>query len=168
MADEVLGIDASGYEVLTKAVSELLNRYPGLDGRVVSFEELGDTYGIAFSADSGALILNEQEDILGNVKQRCSFPFIVVYRSASTRASQKLYIQTFLDSLGKWICGEPAVVDDVEYRLLAFPELADGREIKKITRQNSYGAEPTEKGIQDWLMPVVVEYENNFTRVIGD
>jgi len=167
MADPI-GVDASGYEVLTKAVSELLNRFPGLEGRVVSFEELPDTYGIAFSASSGALIISEQEDILGNVHQKCNFPFIVVYRSASTRADQKVRIQTFLDSLGKWICGEPAVVGDTEYRLLAFPELASGRKITKITRSNSYGTDPSEKGIQDWLMPVVVEYDNDFIRVIGE
>lgn len=163
MADPI-GVDATGYEVLTKAVSELLNQYPGLNGRIVSFEELSDTYGIAFSASSGALILSEIEDILGNVSQRCSFPFIVVYRASTTRAEQKVKVQTFLDSLGKWICGEPAIVGDTEYKLLSYPDLAQGRKIKRVTRSNSYGAEPTEKGIQDWLMPVVVEYTNEFQR----
>lgn len=163
-----IGVDASGYEVLTKAVSELLNRYPGLDGRIVSFEELSDTYGIAFSASSGALIISETEDILGNVHQVCNFPFLVIYRSSSTRAAQKVNVQTFLDSLGKWLCGEPAIVGDTEFRLLAYPELAAGRKIRKITRSNSYGVDPTEKGVQDWLMPVEVEYDNDFIRMIGD
>lgn len=160
-----IGVDASGYEVLTKAVSELLNRFPGLDGRIISFEELPESYGIAFSASSGALIMTEREDILGTVHQTCSFPFYVVYRSASTRADQKVKIQSFMDSIGKWICKEPAVIGDMEYRLLSYPDLAAGRKITKITRSNSYGLEPTEGGVQDWLMPVTVEYTNTFERV---
>ena len=166
MADDLkpIGVDATGYEVLTKAVSELLNQYPGLNDRVVQFEELEENSGIAFSADNGPLIITETEDILGHVTQECQFPFFVVYRTASTRADQKVRIQTFMDSLGKWICKEPAVVNGEEIRLDGYPALANGRQIKKVTRQNSYGVDPNEKGVQDWLMPVTVEYTNEFDR----
>jgi hypothetical protein len=88
--------------------------------------------------------------------------FFVVYRTASTRAAQKINVQTFLDTLGKWLCKEVAVIGDEEVTLDAYPDLAGGREIKKITRNNSYGVEPTEKGVQDWLLPVIVEYTNEF------
>ena len=157
-----IGVDASGYEVLTKAVSELLNQYPGLNGRIVQFEELEESSGIAFSANNGPLIMKETEDILGHVTQVCQYPFFVVYRTASTRSEQKVRIQTFFDSLGKWICGEPAEVNGEEIRIDAYPELSGGREIKRITRTNSYGIDPTEKGVQDWLLPVNVEYTNEF------
>lgn len=163
MADPI-GIDATGYEVITKAVSELLNQYPGLNGRTINFEELDANSGIAFSADNGALIMTEAEDILGHVMQTCAYPFFIVYRSASTRAEQKVRIQTFMDSIGKWICKEPAVVNGEEVILAAYPELASGRKIKKVTRNNSYGIEPTDKGVQDWLLPVTVEYTNEFER----
>lgn len=161
---EPIGVDATGYEVMTKAVSELLNEYPGLNGRTIYFEELEETGGIAFSADNGALIMTEIEDVLGHVKQTCSYPFFVVYRSASTRADQKVRIQTFMDSLGKWICKEPAVVNGQEITLESYPELAGGRAITKVTRNNSYGVDPNEKGVQDWLLPVTVEYSNEFDR----
>ena len=162
MPTQILGVDATGYEVLTKAVSELLNQYPGLGNRIVTFEELEETSGIAFSADSGALIVSEQRFITDHVKQKCQYPFFVVYRTTSTRGVQKMNVQTFLDSLGKWLCKEPAVIDSTEYTLEEYPELSGGREITKVTRNNSYSAAPTEKGVQDWLLPVTVEYTNEF------
>jgi hypothetical protein len=157
-----IGYDATGYEVMTKAVAELLNQFPGLGDRIITFEELEETSGIAFSADSGALVISEKRDILDHVTQTCQYPFFVVYRTASTRAAQKINVQTFLDTLGKWLCKEVAVIGDEEVTLDAYPDLAGGREIKKITRNNSYGVEPTEKGVQDWLLPVIVEYTNEF------
>lgn len=158
-----IGKDATGYEVLTAAVRELLNQYPGLyEGESVKFEELGETSGIAFSADSGALVYVETEDVCGGVTQMCRYPFFVVYRTAATREKQKLNVQSFLDAMGKWICREPAVIDGQEVRLTSWPKLAQGREIKRITRDNSYALEPNEDGVQDWLLPVTVEYTNQF------
>lgn len=164
MADDVrpIGVDAAGYEVLTKAVSELLNQYPGLNGRIVSFEGLEESSGIAFSADNGPLIMQETVDIIDHVTQRCQFPFFIVYRSASTRPDQKVRIQAFLDSIGKWICKEPAEVGGEEVTLDEYPELAAGRKITRVTRDNSYGLEPDAKGVQDWLLPVTVTYTNEF------
>ena len=55
--DKVIGRDASGFDILTRAVKSLLNQYPGLeDGEVIKFEELEKESGIAFSADNGALV----------------------------------------------------------------------------------------------------------------
>ena len=164
MADDVkpIGVDGVGYEVLTKAVSELLNEYPGLLGRVVTFEGLEEQSGIAFSANNGALIMREPVDIIDHVTQTCQYPFYIVYRSASTRPDQKVRIQTFLDSIGKWVCKEPAEVNGEEVTLEAYPELAAGRKIIRVTRSNSYGLEPDAKGIQDWLLPVTVTYTNEF------
>ena len=157
-----IGVDASGYEVLTKAVAELVNQYPGLDDRIVTFEELSATSGVAFAADNGALVMSERRNILDHVSQTCQFPFFIVYRSASSRASQKINIQTFLDSIGKWLCGEYAEIDGELVQLESYPVLAQGRKITKVTRNNSYGLEPDAKGVQDWLLPVTVEYTNEF------
>ena len=100
-----IGKDAAGYEILTAAMKALLNQYPGLDpGEVIRFEELGEDSGIAFSADNGALVYSEKEDICGGIHQICQFPFYVVYRTASQKERYKLNIQAFLDNLGKWIC----------------------------------------------------------------
>ena len=77
--DKVIGRDASGFDILTRAVKSLLNQYPGLeDGEVIKFEELGKESGIAFSADNGALVYAESEDVCGGIHQQCQYPFYVV------------------------------------------------------------------------------------------
>ena len=66
--DKVIGRDASGFDILTRAVKSLLNQYPGLeDGEVIKFEELEKESGIAFSADNGALVYAESEDVCGGI-----------------------------------------------------------------------------------------------------
>nr|DAG84444.1 MAG TPA: Minor capsid protein from bacteriophage [Caudoviricetes sp.]DAH22937.1 MAG TPA: Minor capsid protein from bacteriophage [Bacteriophage sp.]DAT57178.1 MAG TPA: Minor capsid protein from bacteriophage [Caudoviricetes sp.]DAU56084.1 MAG TPA: Minor capsid protein from bacteriophage [Caudoviricetes sp.] len=160
--DKVIGRDASGFDILTRAVKSLLNQYPGLeDGEVIKFEELGKESGIAFSADNGALVYAETEDVCGFRHQKCQYPFYVVYRTASNKERLKLSAQEFLDSLGKWLCQEPVVINGTQTRLAAFPALSEGRIIKRITRENSYGLEPNADAVQDWVLPVTVQYTND-------
>lgn len=160
--DKVIGRDASGFDILTSAVKSLLNQYPGLeDGEVIKFEELGKESGIAFSADNGALVYAESEDVCGFRHQKCQYPFYVVYRTASNKERLKLSAQEFLDSLGKWLCQEPVVINGTQTRLAAFPALSEGRIIKRITRENSYGLEPNADAVQDWVLPVTVQYTND-------
>ena len=156
--------DPDGYKVLTKAVSELLNAYPGLEGTglddgygdVIPFEKLAEN-GITFSASNGALVMTERRSITDYVKQKCRFPFFVVFRTSTKDSGMKLYVQTFLDTLGKWLCKEPT-----EYENAVYPALSDGRKITRVTRDNSYGVEPDPSGYQDWLLPVTIEYTNEF------
>lgn len=167
MGDErkPIGKDASGYDVLTIAVKALLNQFPGLyENETVKFEELGEDSGIAFSADNGALIFSETEDVLGGVRQTCQYPFYIIYRTSSTRERQKMSIQEFLDTFGKWLCREPVLIDGNEQRLSKYPTLSQGRKITKVTRDNSYGLEPQESGVQDWILPVSIEYKYDFER----
>ena len=160
-----IGKDASGYDVLTIAVKALLNQFPGLyENETVKFEELGEDSGIAFSADNGALIFSETEDVLGGVRQTCQYPFYIIYRTSSTKERQKMSIQEFLDTFGKWLCREPIVIDGEEQRLSKYPALSQGRKITKVTRDNSYGLEPQENGVQDWILPVSIEYKYDFER----
>lgn len=165
MANELkpIGKDATGYEVITEAMKDLLNQFPGLlPGETVKYEELGEEEGIAFSNDSGALVYTETQDVIGGVHQTCQYPFFIVYRAASSaREKQKMSIQEFLDAFGKWLCREPAVIDGKTYNLSSYPKLAGTRQIRRITRDNSYGTEPQENGVQDWLLPVTVEYRND-------
>ena len=157
-----IGTDATGYELLTRAVKDLLNQYPGLGGQKIAFEELGEESGIAFSADAGALVMSERRSITDHVVQTCQFPFLVIYRTSATREFQKLNVTTFLDSLGKWICKEPIEINGMEHRLFSYPALSSGRKITRITRNNAYGTVPNENGSQDWILPVSVQYTNEF------
>lgn len=157
-----IGSDVAGFQILTNAVLELLSDFPGLNGREILFEELQKDSGIMFSADNGALILSERRSITDHVMQKCQFPFYVVYRTASTQEYQKLQVQAFFDAIGKWICKEPVEINGESVRLFEWPKLSAGRRITRITRSNSYGLTPQENGVQDWLMPVNVEYTNEF------
>ena len=160
-----IGVDASGYELLTKAVRDLLNQYPGLsEDDYISFEELEKDSGIAFSADNGALIMSETRSITDHIKQTCQFPFYIVYRTNAKQENLKINVQTFLDKIGKWICQEPVEINGKEYRLKTLPVLSGDRKITRITRQNSYGTEPDADGVQDWLLPVTVQYKYEYDK----
>ena len=164
MSDELkpIGKDATGYELLTNAVKALLNQFPGLNGQEILFEELDESAGIAFSADAGALVMAERRSITDHITQECQFPFLVVYRTTTTREFQKLNVAAFLETLGKWICKEPVDIDGETHRLLSYPEISDGRKITRISRNNSYGTVPNENKSQDWILPVSVQYTYEF------
>lgn len=166
MADQPqpIGNDFTGYEVLTEAMKNLLNQYPGLDGEFISFEELPEDSGIAFSADNGALVYSEIESVTAHVRQICRYPFYIVYRVGANSERVKMTVQTFLDGIGKWLCKEPVTIDGTPHNLTSYPKLSEGRIIKKITRNNSYGLEPNKDSVQDWVLPVTVEYINEFDR----
>lgn len=158
----VIAADPTGYEILTKAVKALLNQFPGLDGKTVYFEELGEESGLAFSADAGALVISERRSITDRVTQSCQYPFILVYRTTATREFQKLNVSSFLDSIGKWICKEPVEVNGKKEKLVSYPSLADGRRITRVVRNNVYATVPNENKSQDWVLPVTVQYTYEF------
>ena len=164
--NQPIGTDATVFDILTQAVRDLLNRFPGLeDGEEILYETLAAGGGIAFSNNAGALVYTDREDRGGNVRQTCRYPFFVVYRAAeAAREAKNLSVQEFLDTLGKWVCGEPVTIHGVSERLTNRPVLTNGRRITRITRDNLYASDPGTKGIQDWVLPVTVEYTNEFER----
>lgn len=154
--------DILGFDVITNAVKELLNQFPGLSaGEEVRFEEFGEDGGIAFSNNKGTLVCDRKKSITGVVWQRCQYPFYIVYRTISTTERQKLIVQEFLDAFGKWICREPNIYEHTE-PMAEYPKLTGGREITGITRDNIYGLDSQENGVQDWVLPVTVEYNSKF------
>ena len=162
--DEVkpIGKDASGHDDITKAVKELLNKFPGIENKTILFEEIGATDGIAFSSNSGPLIMTERRSITDHIYQTCQYPFFVIYRSASTREFQKLQVQNFLDTLGKWLCREPVEISGENHQLKGYPQLSENRRITGISRENAYGLVPNENKSQDWMLPVTIRYTNEF------
>lgn len=157
-----IGKDASGYSIIREAMKDLMNQFPGLlPDETVKFEELGSESGIAISDNSGALVYTEKNYVSGSREQTCRYPFYLVYRAASSaKERQKMSIQEFLEMFGNWLCKEDVVIDGETYRLASYPELSGDRKITRITRDNSYGTEPQENGVQDWVLPVTVEYSN--------
>ena len=159
-----IGVDEGGKEPLKIAIVSLLNQYPALDGRVISFQGLEEDSGISIEPESGTLVYAETEDILGNVRQDCQYPFFVVYRSAASSEYLKMNINDFLDQLGSWLGKETISVGGTEYQLAAYPEISGGRKISRIVRFNSYALEPNENRTQDWVLPVTVEYTHEYQK----
>ena len=157
-------IDEGGSDTMVKAVRILLNQFPGLpEGEEIKYEDIGEDSGICFSRNTGALVYDEETDVIGNVKQLCQYTFYVVYRSSgAAREKYKIDIEEFLEILGRWLCGETVTVNGIEYKLTGYPQITYGRTIKKIKRDNTGVTEPNENGVQDWLLPVTVEYTNQF------
>ena len=165
MEGKPLQQDASGYEVITDAVRELLNGYPGLyEDERIKFEESGEESGIIFSNNSGAVVYSERKYVSGTVMQKCQYQFFVVYRtSASQKEDYKLTIVRFLEKLGKWLSGEVVEIQNVEYELEKYPDMIKGRKIEEIAWNNVYSLEPN-NGIQEWVLPVTVRYTNTFKK----
>lgn len=158
-----VNLDGDGYDILKSAVRALLNEYPGLDGRVISFGGLTEDEGISMELESGALISAERRDILGRVTQECQFPFFVVRRAETSSEYLKMNIIEFLDTLGAWICREPVIIDGTPHQLTGYPNLTGGRKITGAIRFNSYALEPNQNKSQDWVIPITVNYTHEFT-----
>ena len=158
-----INLDGEGFDILKDAVMDLLNQYPGLDGRVISRSDLTEDSGISMEPESGALIYKEVTDIIGNVRQECQFPFYVVYRTDATSEFVKKGVNDFLDTLGAWICREPVIINQHLFQLIEYPKLTGGRKITGVTRFNSYALEPNENKTQDWLIPITVKYTHEYT-----
>ena len=158
-----LGLDGEGYNILKFAVLTLLNDFPGLDGREITFSGLSEESGISMEPDSGSLIYVEKKDIIGGVHRECQFPFFVVYRSGAANPYLKMSTAEFLDTLGAWLCKEPVLIEETEYQLSEYPKLTGGRSIVNVTRFNSYALEPNQNKTQDWLIPITVHYTHEFT-----
>lgn len=115
--------DVDGYDIVTNALKDLLNSFPGLlEGENIKFSTLEEDSGISFYPISGAVIATETTSITGKVNQVCNYPFYVVYRTAADSQNSKIDIKEFLDKLGKWLEKQPVAIDGETQKLSAYPQ----------------------------------------------
>lgn len=158
-------IDVDGSEIVSTVLMELLNTFPGLDGKRVQFATLGDASGIGFFPSAGAVILSNREDVTGHVSQNCRYPFMVVYRGALRTEKQKLRVKELLDCLGKWLERQPVTISEETHQLEAYPVLAEGREIKDILRSSpAYLNAAYDNGVEDWVISIDLNYTTDYDR----
>lgn len=157
-------IDVEGSDIVSTALMTLLNTFPGLNRRQkIAFSTLAEDTGIGFYPTSGAVLLSNRESITGHVRQRCAYPFNIVYRTAPKNEKQKLRIKEFLDALGRWLERQPVVLKDVEFTLPAYPDLEKGRKIKSIVRSTPAFLERAyQDGIEDWTIRLTLNYEADY------
>lgn len=158
--------DVDGYDIITNALGDLLNSFPCLlEGENIRFSTLEEDSGISFYPISGAVIVTETTSVTGKVNQVCNYPFYVVYRTAADSPKSKIDIKEFLDKLGKWLERQPIMIDGQQNKLIAYPELTDGREITEISRQTPAYLDNTSEGnVQDWTISLALRYRNIFYR----
>ena len=157
-------LDVDGFEIVTNAIYEMLNSYPGLTEEI-GFSNLEKESGFSFLPASGAVIERQTEDVTGNVRQLCQYPFVLIKRSMATSEKQKIKVKELLDDIGRWLERQPVYLDGEAVQMPPYPELTNGRKIKSVKRTApSYVDAMYEKGLTDWLIPIVVSYEVLFER----
>ena len=167
MADtQAVRYDVDGYDVLTTAICELVNQYPGLtEGDEISFSVLGADRGKALFPVSGAIIETETTSVTGKVRQVCRYPFVVIYRAAGLSETRKAAVKEWLDNLGRWLERQTITAGGESYTLDSYPALKDGRKILSITRQTPAALDSVEENnAENWIISISARYRNEFYR----
>lgn len=165
MADE-LRYDVESHDIVTNALRELLNAYPGLVlGEEITFSTLSSEGGIAMFPISGAVIQSENEDVTGHVIQTCLYPFSVIYRAAGLSENRKAKVKEWLDNLGRWLEKQNITLNGTEYELKEYPTLTGDREFLYIQRTSpSTLIETNTDKIEDWGITIQAQYRNEFEK----
>lgn len=158
-------IDIDGTDVVSAALMALLNQFPGLDGRTIAFSTLSESTGISMFPTSGAVIIKNQENVLGEVHQVCAYPFDIVYRAALKTDRHKMRVKEFLDTLGKWLEKQPVTISDDVYQLATYPAIGENRKIDSIMRTTpAYLYAVSQDGIEDWMISGQLRYEVDYNK----
>lgn len=166
MQEKEVRYDLDGNDILTDALTELLNRFPRLtDGDKIEFSTLDAEYGKAIYPISGAIIETESTDITGEVTQVCRYPFFVIYRISSSSEQHKVNAKEWLDDLGRWLERQPILVDGAQTTLSSYPPLSGRRRFLSIERQTpAYLNNTNDNKTEDWAVYITARYSNEFTR----
>ena len=164
MADKEVRYDIDGQEVVSTALMDLINKYPGLtQGEYIQYATLGDSKGKSVFPTSGSAIKKEIKDVTGHVEQTCDYPFIVIYRASGLSESRKEKVKEWLDNLGRWLEKQPIIVNGKEYKLDEYPALTRGRKFKRIQRVSpSYLDSINEDKAENWAINITATYTNEY------
>ena len=156
--------DIDGYDVVTNAIKDLLNSFPGLsEGEAIKFSTLEEKNGITFYPISGAVIATETKSVTGKINQLCNYPFHVIYRTSAGSPNSKIIVKEFLDNLGKWLEKQPVNIGGEVKKLKEYPTLTENREITEIARQSpAFLDKVYENDVQDWVISLALKYRNIF------
>lgn len=166
MDDKKVLYDLDGQEVVTTALMDLLNQFPGLeDGDVITYSTLKEDAGKAVFPTSGAAIRTETTNILGDVTQQIDYPIIVIYRASGLSQKRKESVKEWLDNLGRWLEKQPVTIKGQVFKLEEYPELAGTREFEEIRRSSgSYLDSLNESKAENWAINITATYKNEFRR----
>lgn len=164
MAQEVV-YDVDSYDVVTEAIDDLLNKYPGLDDEKIEFSKLDEDCGFGWFPAGAAIIKSERISVTDHVTQICELTFFIVYRAHSRSAEQKKEIKNLLDDIGRWLEQQTVAINDTEYCLSTYPTLSGEREIERISRKTAaYLDSAQEDGCEDWAISIAFRYKNEYDK----
>lgn len=166
MGTTQLRVDVEGYELVTEALMNLVNQFPGLEeGETFGFATEPADEGEAIFPTTGSFIYDERESITGHVTQMCQYPFTVVYRASGLNSARRMTAKEWLDTFGRWIEKQPITIGTETYVLQEWPDLTKEREIREISRQApAFLTGVDENKCENWIMDVVIRYRNEFDR----
>lgn len=163
---KVVKYDIDGFDVVTTALRELLDQYPGLsDGDEISFSMLDDDSGKAMFPVNGSVIESEKESITGHVTQVCLYPFYIIYRASGLSENRKANVKEWLDNLGKWLEKQEITIKNNKYKLEEYPILTGNRKFLTIDRQTpAYLDSTNDNKSENWAIYISARYQNDFDR----
>lgn len=158
--------DVQGYDLLTPAIRDLMDSFPGLGkGEKFSFSMLDAEDGKAIFPTSGAVVQYERESITGHVEQMCLYPYTVVFRVGGQTQGRKVKAKEWLDMLGRWLECQTIKIGEQEYKLDDYPPLKGDAKIMDISRQTpAYLAVTNADMSEDWVISIQARYRNEFDR----
>lgn len=168
MAQDNVQYDVNGYDIVTKALMDLLAQFPLLDSdEEINFSVIDSDEGIAFFPVSGAIVVNATPlDVTGHMEQLCAYPFVVIYKASGLTESRKANVKEWLDTLGKWLEKQIIDVNGIETQLKNYPPLNDNREFVSIQRTcPSYLMETSDDKVDSWAVNITAQYKNEFDRI---
>lgn len=161
---EKLTFDVEGQEVITTALVDLLNSYPGLNGDVIAYATLGEK-GKAIFPTSGSAIRMQEEDVTGHVEQTCEYPFILIYRASGLTETRKERAKEWLDNVGRWLERQEVIIGGETYKLTEYPKLTRGRRFESVRRSTTAFLDSTnENGAENWAVNITATYVNEFDK----
>lgn len=154
--------DVDGFDVVTAALRELLNSYPGLaSGEDIAFASLGEQSGFAMFPTTGAVIEQERRFITGDTEQMCLYPFTLVRRAYGLSENAKSNVKEYLDSIGRWLEKQTVTISGKSERLSSYPALTGSRRFTAIARQTpAYLESVEESGSENWVIAITARYIN--------
>lgn len=162
--DKQVRYDLDGFDDVTDALRDLLNRFPGLTrGDEITYSTLGEYSGKAMFPITGAVIETEKKSVTGKVHQVCLYPFCVVYRVEGLSEDQKARVKEWLETLGRWLERQDVTINNQQYKLDKYPALTGQRKFLSISRQTpSFLDNTSEHHVEDWVIQLSAQYKNEF------
>lgn len=162
MSDErqIQVLDISEQEAIGAAIVLMIQQSPFVTDRIkVRFEDMGDNM-IGVFAQQGTVYLARY--LSGAF--RAQYAFFLRYRVRPATDERRLAEQERLEALAKWLEGQTVTYGGTEYKLSAYPELADNRTIETIVRTSgAFTAQMADDGTVDYQVYLQLRYMKGAT-----